>query len=161
MSTFQEAPVSINITPGRPPQVTIRGGDIQEWKDRVAEFNADPEIPDLIREFTDQVNVGGAAASLGGTVTSIASAPSQQAQPMVSDMFVFTDTDGNTWEFNRPDAPDLPDRPFKFALKSGVSKASGKPYRGWFDPAGCFPSQGFAKGQEVKPIFDPKRLPAA
>lgn len=147
-----EAPVSINVSPGRPFQVTIRGNTVEEWKDILAQFNADPEVPDLLRDFTDVVNVGQAAATLGGTVTSVsAAAPS-------ADMFVYTDADGSVWEFNRPDAPDLPDRPFKYALKSGVSKTSRKPYKGWFDPAGCR-DQGFPAGQEVKPIFDPKRLP--
>lgn len=156
MSTFQEAPVSINCSPGRPPQVTIRGGDLEEWKDRMAAFNADPEVADLIREFMEQMNVGNAAASLGGSVVSIA-----PSAPATTDMFVHTDDDGSKWEFNRPDAPTLPDRPtVKYALKSGTSKASGKPYRGWFDPAGCR-GQGFPAGAEVKPIFDPKKVPAA
>lgn len=72
-----------------------------------------------------------------------------------------TDQRGNeaVWEFNRPDAPSLPDRPnIKYALKSGVN-ASGKAYRGWFDPASAY-QQGFPKGAETRPIFGDK-VPAA
>lgn len=122
--------------------------------------------------FADSLNgITVATEKLGAVVVDTHTyAPAPAAAPAAAysgqhrnEPYTWTNTDqrGNeaVWEFNRPDAPALPDRPHvKYALKRGVN-ASGKSYRGWFDPAGAY-QQGFPKGSEVRPIFGDK-VPAA
>lgn len=75
--------------------------------------------------------------------------------PATGSLETIADTWGNQWTYGLPDAPDLPDGRGKYALKAGVSKKTGKPYKAFFDPAkGPKP---FPKGQyEADPIW-PKR----
>jgi hypothetical protein len=40
---------------------------------------------------------------------------------------------GNTWVYNSPSAPECSRG--KMVLKHGKAQATGKPYKGWFDPA--------------------------
>jgi hypothetical protein len=40
---------------------------------------------------------------------------------------------GNTWVYNIPTAPDCANG--KMVLKEGISDKTGKPYKGWYDPA--------------------------
>jgi hypothetical protein len=40
---------------------------------------------------------------------------------------------GNLWIYNSPDAPECARG--KMVLKHGTAQATGKPYKGWFDPA--------------------------
>lgn len=40
---------------------------------------------------------------------------------------------GNTWVYGIPTAPDCANG--KMVLKEGVSEKTGKPYKGWYDPA--------------------------
>lgn len=58
----------------------------------------------------------------------------QVVQQAPTQIEVIQDKWGNTWTYNLPDAPDLPDGRGKYAQKQGVSKA-GKPYKAFFDPA--------------------------
>jgi hypothetical protein len=125
-----------------------------------------------IQGFADGANgITVATQKLGATVVETqtsAPSPAPAAAPAAAgayrtEPYTWRNTDqrGNeaVWEFNRPDAPALPDRPhIKYALKSGVN-ASGKSYRGWFDPAGAW-QQGFPKGAETRPIFGDK-VPSA
>lgn len=158
-----EPAFSINVSPGRTPQVTVRGNNVTDWHGNLEEFINHPEIPDLIARFCEQVNAGFAAAEL--TQPTAASAPAsapavkaaQAAAGNVPGMFQYTDKDGATWTFQNPSAPDLPDgRPYKYAIKEGVSKSTDKPYKGLFDPATAYPQPTefrFERGGEVKPIW--------
>lgn len=79
--------------------------------------------------------------------------PAQQGQGAGSIEMV-NDRYGNTWTYNRPDAPALPDGRGLYAHKSGLSKEN-KRYEGWFDPAkGPKP---FPKGSVEAPAIWPKR----
>jgi hypothetical protein len=40
---------------------------------------------------------------------------------------------GNLWVYNLPEAPECARG--KMVLKHGTAQATGKPYKGWFDPA--------------------------
>ena len=40
---------------------------------------------------------------------------------------------GNTWVYGIPTAPDCANG--KMVLKEGISEKTGKPYKGWYDPA--------------------------
>jgi hypothetical protein len=162
VSNTQEAPFSINITPGRPPQVTVRGINLTDWQSNLEEFGNHPDVPDAIAKFVEQVHVGYAAAELTQpTASAPASEPvvkaAQATAGNVPDMFQFTDNKNAHWTFQHPSAPDLPDgRPYKYAIREGVN-ANGKAYKALFDPATCYPQPPqfrFEKGaDEIKPIW--------
>jgi len=158
---MSEPAFSINVSPGRTPQVTVRGTNVTDWRGNLEEFANDPEIPDLIARFCEQVAVGFAAAELTQPTAAAtpAASPAAKAASAVGtpEMFQHIDKDGATWTFEHPSAPPLPDgRPYKYAIKDGVSKSTGKAYRGLFDPSGAYPQPDtfrFEKGSEVKPIW--------
>lgn len=163
MSTA-ESPFSINVSPGRTPQVTVRGTNLTDWHSNLEEFANHPDIPDVIARFCEQVNAGFAAAELAQPTASASPAAATVAKAAgavgVPDMFQHvTEKDGkkSTWTFQHPSAPDLPDgRPYKYAIREGIN-ASDKPYKALFDPATCWPQPDkfrFEKGTgEVKPIW--------
>lgn len=65
------------------------------------------------------------AASLGATVVSTPTSPNGSQE--VRDRY------GNLWVYNHPEAPDSARG--RMVLKHGTAQATGKPYKGWFDPA--------------------------
>jgi hypothetical protein len=102
-------------------------------------------------------------ASLGGTVVSeepIAAPPAFAPVPppvsaTPSGPETVTDPWGNQWTYGRPDAPSCPNGPM--VLKRGINQA-GKPYVGFFDPAGGPRWQGekIDSKQQTKPVFGVK-----
>lgn len=55
---------------------------------------------------------------------------------------------GNTWIYNIPTAPDCANG--KMVLKEGISEKTGKPYKGWYDPAAGPRWQGPKIAQEFR-----------
>lgn len=172
--TYTEAPISITVKVfGN--LFTVRGDGPQNFIYNTREVTGDlgiDTVEDAVKAltaFAEQVSgIYTAEKALGATVTEVrhervdgTPAPAAPTGQYRTDLYVWHDTDrqGNpvTWEFNRPDAPAVPDRPhLKMALKAGTNK-SGKDYKGWFDPASAY-QQGFPKGNEIPPMF--KNVPA-
>lgn len=70
----------------------------------------------------------GTTASAPVQNTAVTSAPvSTGGEQTVTDKY------GNTWVYNHPSAPECARG--KMVLKHGKAQATGKPYKGWFDPA--------------------------
>lgn len=67
------------------------------------------------------------AAAVYASAPAVASAPSAGGEETVVDKY------GNTWVYNSPSAPECSRG--KMVLKHGKAQATGKPYKGWFDPA--------------------------
>lgn len=67
------------------------------------------------------------AAPVYTSAPAVASAPSAGGEETVVDKY------GNTWVYNSPSAPECSRG--KMVLKHGKAQATGKPYKGWFDPA--------------------------
>lgn len=157
---MSEAPFSINVSPGRTPQVTVRGTTFNEFSSHLEELSNDPLFPDHVAAFCEAVNAGFASAELTKptAASTPAGAPAAKAASAVGapSMFTYTDKDGSTWTFEHPSAPALPDgRPYKYAIKEGTNKA-GKPYKGLFDPAKAYPQPPefqFTRGGDISPIF--------
>ena len=77
---------------------------------------------------TSQAYAGAApAAPVYNSAPAVASAPSAGGEETVNDK------DGNIWVYNHPSAPECSRG--KMVLKHGTAQATGKPYKGWFDPA--------------------------
>lgn len=158
---MSESTFSVNVSPGRTPQVTVRGDNFTEFVTNLADLSHDPDFAEALAAFCEQVNVGYAAASLtqpSGSVS--ASQPVAKAAAAVGAPSMFTHKDGKgaTWTFEHPSAPPLPDgRPYKYAMREGVSEKTNKPYKMLCDPAQCYPQPNefqFVKGSsEVKPIW--------
>lgn len=55
---------------------------------------------------------------------------------------------GNTWVYGIPTAPDCANG--KMILKEGISEKTGKPYKGWYDPAAGPRWQGPKIAQEFR-----------
>jgi hypothetical protein len=70
--------------------------------------------------------VSAIAAQFKETTAPVAAAPSGGATEV-------RDRYGNLWIYNSPDAPECARG--KMVLKHGTAQATGKPYKGWFDPA--------------------------
>ena len=77
---------------------------------------------------------GGAAAAPAPTVAAVAAAfnATPVAAPAGGAQEV-RDRYGNLWVYNHPDAPSCARG--VMVLKHGTAQATGKPYKGWFDPA--------------------------
>lgn len=67
------------------------------------------------------------AATVYASSSAVASAPSAGGEETINDKY------GNTWVYNSPSAPECSRG--KMVLKHGKAQATGKPYKGWFDPA--------------------------
>jgi hypothetical protein len=77
---------------------------------------------------TSQAYAGAApAAPVYASAPAVASAPSAGGEETVNDKY------GNIWVYNHPSAPECSRG--KMVLKHGKAQATGKPYKGWFDPA--------------------------
>lgn len=72
---------------------------------------------------TSTFSGGGSGAPAGG---SAAPAPTGEGEKV-------PDRYGNTWIYGIPTAPDCANG--KMVLKEGISEKTGKPYKGWYDPA--------------------------
>jgi hypothetical protein len=80
------------------------------------------------------VNASAAAPVSAPTVAAVAAA--FNATPVAASSGGATevrDRYGNLWIYNSPDAPECARG--KMVLKHGTAQATGKPYKGWFDPA--------------------------
>jgi hypothetical protein len=96
------------------------------------------ELESLLTTIQDTASlVQSVSQSLGNTVRSSAvSAPQQGAvgAPAVAgEGERVPDKYGNTWVYGIPTAPDCANG--KMILKEGISEKTGKPYKGWYDPA--------------------------
>jgi hypothetical protein len=69
--------------------------------------------------------VAAVAAAFNATPVAAASTPGGAQE--VRDRY------GNLWIYNHPEAPECARG--KMVLKHGTAQATGKPYKGWFDPA--------------------------
>ena len=77
---------------------------------------------------TSQAYAGSApAAPVYNSAPAVASAPSAGGEQTVTDRY------GNTWVYNHSSAPECARG--KMVLKHGKAQSTGKPYKGWFDPA--------------------------
>ena len=148
--------------------LTVRGDDYPTFKRNLSDavLGLDGILEDIAAlqaagHAIPAVNVVAPAAPQQGPAptTTIPAWPTPQPgppQPMgfQGGVEVVQDRYGNSWTYNHPDAPDLPDGRGKYAQKQGVSKDN-KAYTGWFDPAkGPKP---FAKGAVEAPAIWPKR----
>ena len=93
------------------------------------------ELESLLTAAQDfSVLIGSVVQSYKGTTasapvqnTAVASAPSAGGEQTVTDRY------GNTWVYNHSSAPECARG--KMVLKHGKAQSTGKPYKGWFDPA--------------------------
>lgn len=83
------------------------------------------------------VSGGGSGAPAGASVA----APSGEGE-RVPDRY------GNTWVYGIETAPDCANG--KMILKEGISEKTGKPYKGWYDPAAGPRWQGPKIAQEFR-----------
>lgn len=137
--------------------LTVRGDSADEFFNNIEYLDSDILAAiGRLQEAARAVSVVTAAVSQPAVVNDPTPqyAPAPSTEPTGS-LETIADTWGNQWTYGLPDAPDLPDGRGKYALKAGVSKKTGKPYKAFFDPAkGPKP---FPKGQyEADPIW-PKR----
>lgn len=86
---------------------------------------------------TSTVSSSGSGAPSGATT----SAPSGEGE-RVPDRY------GNTWVYGIATAPDCANG--KMILKEGISEKTGKPYKGWYDPAAGPRWQGPKIAQEFR-----------
>jgi len=97
------------------------------------------EFEELLTAAQDFSALIGSVSQSFGSVAATApihsAGSSQQAVAPVSTGGEETvnDKDGNIWVYNIPNAPECSRG--KMILKHGKAKATGKPYKGWFDPA--------------------------
>lgn len=91
--------------------------------------------------------VRSSTVSSGGAGASAGSAPATQATATGEGERV-PDRYGNTWVYGIPTAPDCANG--KMILKEGISEKTGKPYKGWYDPAAGPRWQGPKIAQEFR-----------
>ena len=143
MSTMQSEDMSTKFDMEAPFVVSnnfcaIRANSVDVLINRLNEFNSSDEIADAISSFrmatgNQQVRVApagdpvAALAAAGVTGTVMPAASRDVAETM-------TDRWNNTWTYEHPDAPQLPEGRGKYALKAGLAK-TGRPYKAWFDPS--------------------------
>jgi hypothetical protein len=111
--------------------LTVRGDNVDQFADRLAELAADPRILDALSELQ----------SLGGNAPAVAAVkqamPGSQVvshgTPISSGPQQETDKYGAVFTYEHPDAPDLPDGRGKYILKNWRDK-SGKSRTAFVDP---------------------------
>ena len=99
------------------------------------------ELESLLTTIQDTAPlVQGVSQSLGSAVRSSTVSSSGSGSANGSSGFASSgegervpDRYGNTWVYGIPTAPDCANG--KMVLKEGVSEKTGKPYKGWYDPA--------------------------
>lgn len=91
--------------------------------------------------------VRSSTVSGGGSGASTGSAPTAQATATGEGERV-PDRYGNTWVYGIATAPDCANG--KMILKEGISEKTGKPYKGWYDPAAGPRWQGPKIAQEFR-----------
>lgn len=95
------------------------------------------ELESLLTTIQDTAPlIQGVSQSLGNSVrTSTVSSGGQASAPAQTsgEGERVADRYGNTWVYGIPSAPDCANG--KMVLKEGVSEKTGKPYKGWYDPA--------------------------
>ena len=117
------------------------------------------ELESLLTTVQDTAPlIQGVSQSLGNTVRSSAVpssgagasagfAPATEAAPSGEGERV-PDRYGNTWVYGIATAPDCANG--KMILKEGISEKTGKPYKGWYDPAAGPRWQGPKIAQEFR-----------
>lgn len=143
---MSEARFSFNTRIGG-DQLTVRGDSIDEFTVNMEEATTAVAAITGLQEALRAVAVVTTAvpqATVVETQAAPAAAPSGGIETM-------TDRNGAQWTYGLPDAADLPDGRGKYALKEGVAKSSGRPYKMWCDPAGG--PKPFPKGQKIDPIW--------
>jgi len=88
-----------------------------------------------------------ATVSSGGSGAYASAAPTTQASASGEGERV-PDRYGNTWIYDIPTAPHCANG--KMILKEGISEKTGKPYKGWYDPAAGPRWQGPKIAQEFR-----------
>jgi len=82
-------------------------------------------------------DLGSTSVAAAPTVAAVAQAfnatPVQAAPAPAGGAQEVRDKYGNLWVYNLPEAPECARG--KMVLKHGTAQATGKPYKGWFDPA--------------------------
>lgn len=109
------------------------------------------ELESLLTTIQDTATlIQSVSQSLGSTVRTAPvynSAPSAAPAPAGEGERV-PDKYGNTWVYGIAQAPDCANG--KMVLKEGISEKTGKPYKGWYDPAAGPRWQGPKIAQEFR-----------
>ena len=145
MSTMQSEDMSTKFDTEAPFVVSnnfcaVRANTVDILIARLNDFNSSDEIVDAISSFrmaTGNQQGQRAPVSAGDPVAALAAAGvTGTVMPAASRDVAETMTDrwDNTWTYDHPDAPQLPDGRGKYALKAGIAK-TGRPYKAWFDPS--------------------------
>lgn len=100
------------------------------------------ELESLLATIQDTAPlISSVSQSLGNTprtttVHNSSSAPSAESAPSsgAGEGEKVSDKWGNTWFYNLPHAPECANG--RMIMKEGISEKTGKPYKGWYDPAG-------------------------
>jgi hypothetical protein len=112
------------------------------------------ELESLLTTIQDTASlVQSVSQSLGNTVRSSAVSAPQQGESVSAssgggDGERVPDRYGNTWVYGIATAPDCANG--KMVLKEGISEKTGKPYKGWYDPAAGPRWQGPKIAQEFR-----------
>lgn len=109
------------------------------------------ELESLLTTIQDTATlIQSVSQSLGSTVRTASvhnSGPSAAPAPAGEGERV-PDKYGNTWVYGIAQAPDCANG--KMVLKEGISEKTGKPYKGWYDPAAGPRWQGPKIAQEFR-----------
>jgi hypothetical protein len=90
-------------------------------------LNTAQDFSPLIGSVVQSYKGSSSPAPVSSAAPAVASAPSAGGEETVNDKY------GNIWVYNHPSAPECSRG--KMVLKHGKAQATGKPYKGWFDPA--------------------------
>lgn len=95
----------------------------------------------LVQSVSQSLGNSGRTSTFSGGGQASAPAPVGEGE-RVADKY------GNTWIYGIPSAPDCANG--KMVLKEGISEKTGKPYKGWYDPAAGPRWQGPKIAQEFR-----------
>jgi hypothetical protein len=116
--------------------INIYADSIKELEVQITDISM---IASLIKSTEAELYTGPQSAPVAPTAPTVASVAQQfNATPVAapatpSGAQEVRDKYGNLWVYNLPEAPECARG--KMVLKHGTAQATGKPYKGWFDPA--------------------------
>jgi hypothetical protein len=102
-------------------------------KDLETQINDLSMIAALIKSTEKELETGAGSFAPSAPLSPEQVAASLSTAPESGDTDTVADKYGNTWVYNLPNAPECGRG--KMVLKHGKAQATGKPYKGFFDPA--------------------------